>query len=98
MSQSFPTYRQFKAQVRARVRSEYPQADRESVEACVAMQTQVPEWLSHLGKLIERGTHAELQVLDTLTPAQLHDLKMHIAPRDSLGWYIPAIYRSRRKS
>lgn len=95
MSQRFPTYKQFKSQVRGRIRAEYPDADRESVEACVQMQTEVSTWLRHLGRLIEQGARPESQVLNTLTPDQLYTLKTHLAPRCSLDWYIPLIYRSR---
>lgn len=96
MSQTFPTHRQFEAQVRTRIRTEYPDADRKSVESCVQMQASVAQWLRHLGNLIEQGAKPELRVLDALTPGQLYDLTQTFAPRESLSWYIPAIYRTHR--
>jgi hypothetical protein len=96
MSQIFPTHRQFEARVRTRIRTEYPDADRESVESCVQMQASVAQWLRHLGNLIEQGVKPESRVLDTLAPGQLYDLTQTFAPRESLRWYIPAIYRTHR--
>lgn len=97
MSQQFPTYRQFVAQVRDRLKREYPTAakqERAMFEDCVKMQTEETLWLNHLACKIDAGTKPELQVLDTLTPDQLYNLRKHYAPRGSLDFYIPAKMRT----
>lgn len=96
MSQQFPTHKQFIAQTRARLRSEYPDAaqkERELLEDCVALNTDEGAWLRHLGDLIKGGVKGELQVLDTLTDRQLDALKSVYAPYESLSWYVPAEHR-----
>ena len=99
MSQAFPTHKQFIAQVRGKLKAEYPEIaeqEPECLEDCVTLNTDEGTWLRHLGDLIKKGVPAEQQVLDTLHPRQLDALRSVYAPFESLNWYVPARFRTHK--
>jgi hypothetical protein len=99
VSQKFPTHKQFKDQIRAELKAEYPEVAKQQpdlLEDTVALQTDEGAWLRHLGNLIRKGVPAEQPVLDTLHPRQLDALRSVYAPFESLTWYIPARFRTHK--
>lgn len=97
MSQAFPTYIQFRDQIRRDVVADYPEAEKWAIDDTVTVLTDEQIWLEHLGKLVKQGVEAEVQVLDGLNVNQLYNLRKHYAPVGALDWYIPARFRVTKK-